>query len=120
MQTVQNTSEIPQLQFLDKVDDTRCVQRQVLGLTVEKTAEFPQLHCSDKVGDVPVVQVVVGVSLEGATDSVHRQSSWTFQLYRDGYAFSAGDGDECFSRIFRIFRALLGCLGVERQFSSPR
>ena len=61
MQTVQKTGEIPQLQFLDKVDDTRCVQRQVLGLTEQKTVEVPQLYCSDKVDDVPVVQVVVGV-----------------------------------------------------------
>ena len=34
--------------------------------------EVPQLQCSDKVHDVPVVQDVVQV--EGASDSVHRQS----------------------------------------------
>ena len=34
--------------------------------------EAPQLQCSDKVNDVLVVQVVVRV--EGASDSVHRQS----------------------------------------------
>ena len=48
------------------------VQQQVLRFTEQKTVEVPQLQCSDKVQGVPVVQVVVQV--EGASDSVHRQS----------------------------------------------
>ena len=51
------------MQFLDKVDDTRCCTTTgAWGFTEQKTVEVPQLQCSDKVNDVPVVQVVVRVS----------------------------------------------------------
>ena len=53
--------------------------------------------------------------VEGASDSVHRQSQWTFQFLRDGYAFSVG-----IAAIRRWpFFALLQLSGVERQFSEP-
>ena len=58
-----HSGEIPQVQFLDKVDDTRCCAMTFAwGFTEQKTVEVPQLQCSDKVDDVPVVQVVVRVS----------------------------------------------------------
>ena len=54
---------IPQVQFLDKVDDARCCTTAgARVLTEQKTAEVPQLQCSDKGDDVPVVLVVVLVS----------------------------------------------------------
>ena len=72
--------------------------------------------CSADIGvDVPVVQVVDWVSAGGASNSVHRQSLWTFQ-----YAQRQG----AFSRVWRRcrvgpFRAPPGRPGVERQFSEP-
>ena len=50
--------------------------------------------------------------VEGASDSVHRQSQWTFQFLRDGYAFSVGMAA---MREWPFF-ALLQLSGVERQF----
>ena len=41
--------------------------------------QIPQLQCSDNLYDVPVVQVVVRV--EGASDSVHRQS-WVMKAVK--------------------------------------
>ena len=72
MQTVQKTVEIAQVQFLDWLGYPLLYNDRCLGLTEQKTVEVPQLQCSDKVYNVPVVQVVVQV--EGASDSVHRQS----------------------------------------------
>ena len=47
--------------------------------------------CSADTGvDVPVVQVVDWVSTGGASNSVHRQSSWTFQYAQRQGAFSEG------------------------------
>ena len=64
--------EIAQVQFLDWLGHPLLYNDRCLGLAEQKTVEVPQLLCSDKVYDVPVVQVVVRV--EGAPDSVHRQS----------------------------------------------
>ena len=52
------------------------------------------------------------------SDSVHRQSSWTFQLYnRDGYDAFSRAAMKGFSAFFlAIFRAPPRCPGVERQF----
>ena len=58
---VKKTAEIPQVQFLDKVDEIPVVaQRQipVMVQTIQKTTDIPQLQCNDKVIDVPVVSVV--------------------------------------------------------------
>ena len=71
MLTVQKAVEIAQVQFLDWLGHPLLYNDGCLVLTEQKTVEFPQLQCSDKVNDVPV-QVVVQV--EGASDSVHRQS----------------------------------------------
>ena len=52
--------KIPQVQFLNKVDDMLVdVQRQISPMvqTVQKTIETQQLQCIDKVIDVPVVLV---------------------------------------------------------------
>ena len=47
--------------------------------------------CSADTGfDVPVVQVVDWVSAGGASNSVHRQNSWTLQLTQRHGAFSEG------------------------------
>ena len=62
--------------------------------------------------DVPVVQVVDCVSAGGASNSVHRQSSWTFQ-YAQRQGFSAGLGGDVG---LGSFRAPLGPPRVERQF----
>ena len=70
VQTAPMPVEFAQVLFLDKVDDTRCLQRQVLGVRVQKTAMVPQLQCSDN----PVVQVVVQVSSKVPQFQVHRQS----------------------------------------------
>ena len=72
VQTVQKSVEIAQVQFLDWLGHPLLYNDRCLGLTEQKTVEGPQLQSSDKVYDVPVVQVVVLV--EGASDSVHRQS----------------------------------------------
>ena len=53
VQTVQKTGEIPQLQFLDKVDDARCCMTTGAGLTEQKTVEVPQLQCSEQGGRCP-------------------------------------------------------------------
>ena len=53
--------EIPELQFLDKVEEIPVVaQRQIpiVVQTVEKTIEIPQLQCIDEGIDVPIVLVV--------------------------------------------------------------
>ena len=94
-------------------------------MTEQKTLEVPQLQCSDKVVDLPV-EFIEGYGrpfgpaatsglVEGASDSVHRQSQWTFQFLRDGYAFSVGMAA---MRGWPFF-ALLQLSGVERQFSEP-
>ena len=58
VQTVQKTGEIPQVLFLDKVDDTRCYTTTGAWVMTElKTVEVPQLQYSDKVVDVPVCAV---------------------------------------------------------------
>ena len=57
-----HSGEIPSVQFLDKVDDTRCCRMTGAWVLQQKTVQVPQLQCSDKVDDVPVVQVVVRVS----------------------------------------------------------
>ena len=88
----------------------------------------------DNLADVPVVQVLGGAAgavpaggsrdSEGASDSVHRRSQWTFQLCnRDGYAaFLRGyGGGEGFLRPFQaIFRAPPGRLELSASFRSPR
>ena len=55
VQVVAETAEIPQVQFLDKVDEVPVVaQRQILMVqTVQKAMEIPQLQCVDKVVDNP-------------------------------------------------------------------
>ena len=51
---LKKTAEIPQVQFLDKVDEIPVVaQRQISMETVQKTMEIPQLQCVDKVVDNP-------------------------------------------------------------------
>ena len=100
VQTVHKSVEIAQVQFLDLLGHPLLYNDRSLGLTEQKTVEVPQLQCSDKVYDVPVVQVVVRV--EGASDSVHRQS-WVMTAVKG------------LSPVFCIFRAPPGCPGVERQ-----
>ena len=68
--------------------------------------EAPQLQCSDKVNDVPVVQVVVRVR-GGASDSVHRQSWWTFSFATETGTLSAYGGGEGFFSGVSAFFALL-------------
>ena len=75
--------KIPQVQFLNKVDDMLVdVQQQIRPMTqtVQKTTEIPQLQFPDQVVDVPVVvqrQVpsieTVQKTVKDTTDSVHRQ-----------------------------------------------
>ena len=59
MQVVAETAEIPQVQFLNKVDEMPVgVQRQIpMVPTVQKTMEIPQLQCIDEAIDDLVVQV---------------------------------------------------------------
>ena len=59
MNQVTKPIEIPQVQFLDEVDEIPVVaQRQIpIDQTVRKTVETPQLQVIDKVVDDPVVQV---------------------------------------------------------------
>ena len=60
IQTVQKTVDVPQLQFLNKVDDTPvALQRQIpMVQAVQKTMKISQLQCVDKVVDDPVEHVV--------------------------------------------------------------
>ena len=52
---MQKTGEIRQLQFLDKVDDTRCVQRQMPGGSeCRKLRRSRSYSTPDKGADVPV------------------------------------------------------------------
>ena len=85
------------VQFLDTV--MTCPLLCMSWFVVLKTVEVPQLQYLDKVVDVFFVQSIDGYGrpcdhaatsglVEGASDSVHRQSQWTFQFHRDGYAFS--------------------------------
>ena len=87
---------------------------------MQKTVEVLQLALIDKVDDVPVVQVVVG-SRGGASDSVYRQSSWTFhnETVTMLSAWLVMAAMKVFSAFFGHFRASQGCPGVERQFSEP-
>ena len=95
------------------------VRRQVLGLSEQKTVEVAQSQCSDKVDDVPVVQVVVGVSLEVPQIQfiarVRGHSSCT-----ETVAFSSVAMKGFFRLFLAIFRAPPVCPGVERQLGSPR
>ena len=96
VQTVQETGEIPQVLFLDTVAMPVVLQRQVLGLRQYRKLWNFRSCCADKVGDVPVCAVHrwlwtslcfcsdVWSLAGGASDSVHRQSWWTFQLQRQG------------------------------------
>ena len=78
------------------------------------------MHCSDKVDDVPVVQVVVGGLVEGASDPVHRQRSVDLPVCNEmGFFFMGMAAVKGFSRFVRFFRGPPGCPGVKRQFSEP-
>ena len=58
VQTVQKTSEIPQVLFLDTVDARCCITPGAWVMTVQKTVEIPQLQLvdhSDQVVDISVV-----------------------------------------------------------------
>ena len=61
VQTVQKTDEIPQVLFL-VVNAPLLYNDWSQVVTVLITVKVPQLQYLDKVDDVPVVQVVVGVS----------------------------------------------------------
>ena len=58
IQAVQQTVEVPQVQYIDNaVDVPVVVQRQVPSIeTVQKTVEVPQTQHIDKVADVPVAR----------------------------------------------------------------
>ena len=104
-------------QFLDTVIDMPVIVHVVF--VVLKAVEVPQLQYLHKVVDVFFVQLVDGYGrfcdhaatsgpVEGASDSFHRQSQWTFQFHRDGYAFSVGlVAMKVFSAFFWPFFALL-------------
>ena len=65
--------EIPELQFLDKVEEIPVVaQRQIpiVVQTVQKTIEIPQLQCIDDVIDVPVVLVTQVPQVQVVTRTV--------------------------------------------------
>ena len=81
--TVQKSVEVAQVQSLDWLAHLLLSNDRCLGWTEQKTVEVQQLQCSDKVNDVPVVQVVVHV--EGASDSVHRQS-WVMTAVKGGFS----------------------------------
>ena len=115
------TVEIPQVQFLEKVVDVPVVCNvRCMFETVQKTVEVLQLTLFDKGGRFPCC---AGrrrglVNSEGASDSVHRQSQWTFQFSTETGTFSAGyGGDEGF---FRLFYAPPGRLELSASFRSPR
>ena len=115
------------VQCLDTVVDMPVVVHVVF--VVLKTVEVPQLQYLDKVVDVFFVQFIDGYGRRcdhaatsgGASDSVHRQSSWTFQLYnRDGYdALRAAM--KGFFGLFRPFFALFRVVPeLSASFRSPR
>ena len=57
IQTVQKTIDVPQLQFLNKVDDTLvALQRQTS--MVQKIQELPQMHVVEKTVEGPQLQIV--------------------------------------------------------------
>ena len=106
--------QVPAVPLLWRGGAPTSVQRQT-GRVVF-TVEIPQLQFLEKVVDVPVVQVVVGSSSswtglansEGASDSVHRQSLWTFQFATETGTLSAWyGGGEGFYVLFWPFFALL-------------
>ena len=71
MCAVKKTAEIPQVQFLDKVDEIPVVaQRQISMETVQKTMEIPQLQCVDKVVDNPVSEKTVEISQLQAVEKI--------------------------------------------------
>ena len=100
--------------------------------------EGPAVKVHLNVVDVPVVQVVIWVrpfldkvvdmpvvcndrgfaNSEGASDSVHRQSLWTFQLATETGTLSAGR--VFWASFLAIFRAPPGCLELSACFRSPR
>ena len=85
--------------------------------TMQKTVEVLQLALIDKVDDVPVVQVVVGISWKVLQIQFIARVSGSSSLQRDGFLLHGyGGGEGFFLGFFRIFRAPLGCAGVERQF----
>ena len=136
---MKKTGEIPQVLFLDRLMTPVVVRRLVPGRDRAENCGGSAVACSDKVVDVPVVQVPqfidgldVAVIMQrlvvsnsgSASDSVHRQSLQTFQFAAEMGTHRANCA--AFRRlatmkgvlaVFRIFRAPLGCPGVERQFS---
>ena len=57
MQTVQKLGDST-AQFLYKVDDARCCQRQVRGSVIPETCGGPAVAVFDLVVDVPLVQFI--------------------------------------------------------------
>ena len=81
------------------------------------------MQCSDKVNDVPVVQVVVRVSWKVPQIQFIARAGGHFRSQQRRARFQRMVAVNGFSAVFRIFRAPLGCPGVERQFpqlGSPR
>ena len=117
--------EIPQLQFLDKVYDTRCC-------TTTAAWSDRAENCGSSA--VAVTRWTMSLLCRSSSSSLrkwHRFSSspelWTSSCTEDGFrsqqrrARFQQCGDEWFLSAFvAIFRAPPGCPGVERQFSSPR
>ena len=65
VQTLQKTTEVPQLQCTDKVVNDPVVQVVHVPQVqvVEKTAEIPQLHVVGKVVEIPEIQTVQGAQV---------------------------------------------------------
>ena len=102
--------EITQLQYIDQVFDVLVAQVWQIRAKSWVTVEIPQLQlvsswtgcCSPVVCnnrcpwssqfidgcERPCDHAATSGLVEGASDSVHRQSPWTFQFHRDGFAFS--------------------------------
>ena len=90
---------VPQAQFLDKVVDMPVASMTGAWGCQCRKLRHPQLQCCGV--DVPVVQVVDWVSAGGASNSVHRQISWTFQYAQRQGGLSAGFGGDVGLGIFR-------------------
>ena len=83
VQTLQKTGEIPQVLSLDTVVTPVVVQRQVLGLRqYRKLVDVPVCAVHRRLWTSLCLCSDVGSLAGGASDSVHRQSWWTFQLQR--------------------------------------
>ena len=108
---------LSQVQFLDKVVDMPVASNdKCLGLSVQKTAASAVAVLT--LGSMSLLcRSSIWSLAEGASNSVHRQSSWTFQYAQRQGAFSEGLVAMWGWAFFALFRVVPE---LSASFRSPR